>query len=796
MKQLLVRISRKAQTLIKRGQPLVVALGLLAGISIASIPAAHASALSLTATPKVSFTFDDGYESFITQAAPTLAAHNLTGTAYVTTGYVGTPNFMTWEQVEALQNDWNWEIGAHTLSHPELPLLSPEEQDNELRASKELLATHGIDAVSFATPFGAYDDSVLATSARYYTSHRGFHDAGYNNYPYNDQVLINQQVQIGDGDEAPGVTVDQVKGYVDEAIANDQWLVLTFHDITELPIVPANADEAYSYPKESLSEIAAYVASKVATQSISAINIRDGLITGTNMLPNGNFNNGIADGWLTDSPANVTVDDNNNGSYPGPTRSIALNAGGTNAHLFSPKIDINSANSYLIKNFLKITAMAGGEVSFYVDEYGVATEANPSGWISGQYHAGVVYPTADGIYVRNVNFLYVPTSAEVVKASLQIIVTGGSGVQAYLDNVQWINTNEEVVVPPTDTTAPVVSAVAHSNITASGATISWTTDEASDSRVDYGITDAYGANVAATTLGTSHSLELTGLDPNTSYHYKVTSKDAAGNTTVSGDLTFTTAELPPVEDTVPPVIEAVVATGITTTGATISWGTLAESATGEVRYSTTTDFSSSTPILVTDLASSHSVALTGLTPNTPYYFQIVAKDAAGNVAQTPDGVNAFAFSTLAETPEEDVIPPFISNVSFLGSMLTWNTDELTTSRIDYGTTTTYDLFAESDVTTFMPWFTLPGLAPDTIYYYQITSTDLTGNSSTYVGSFNTNPQNPGDINGDGVVNLNDLSILSSNWGSESATRAQGDLNGDGKVNLNDLSILSDNWSQK
>src|SRR4029079_9799621 len=46
---------------------------------------------------------------------------------------------------------------------------------------------------------------------------------------------------------------------------------------------------------------------------------------------------------------------------------------------------------------------------------------------------------------------------------------------------------------------------------------------------------------------------------------------------------------------------------------------------------------------------------------------------------------------------------------------------------------------------------------------------------------------PGDLNKDGKVNLNDLSILSSNWNSTTATAAQGDLNGDSKVNLNDLS---------
>jgi hypothetical protein len=40
---------------------------------------------------------------------------------------------------------------------------------------------------------------------------------------------------------------------------------------------------------------------------------------------------------------------------------------------------------------------------------------------------------------------------------------------------------------------------------------------------------------------TNHSVTLSGLTANTTYHYRVRSKDAAGNQAASGDLTFTTA---------------------------------------------------------------------------------------------------------------------------------------------------------------------------------------------------------------------------------------------------------------
>ncbi len=61
---------------------------------------------------------------------------------------------------------------------------------------------------------------------------------------------------------------------------------------------------------------------------------------------------------------------------------------------------------------------------------------------------------------------------------------------------------------------------------------------------------------------------------------------------------------------------------------------------------------------------------------------------------------------------------------------------------------------------------------------------------TVTGGSNTKK---GDLNGDGKVNITDLSILLTNWGKPNPTPAQGDLNGDGKINISDLSILLSNW---
>ncbi len=100
------------------------------------------------------------------------------------------------------------------------------------------------------------------------------------------------------------------------------------------------------------------------------------------------------------------------------------------------------------------------------------------------------------------------------------------------------------IIPAGDTTAPTISSIAASSITSSGATITWTTNESSDSQVEYGLTTSYGSQTTLnTSIVTSHSQTLSGLSANTLYHYRVKSKDVAGNLATSGDYTFTTGIL-------------------------------------------------------------------------------------------------------------------------------------------------------------------------------------------------------------------------------------------------------------
>jgi hypothetical protein len=91
-----------------------------------------------------------------------------------------------------------------------------------------------------------------------------------------------------------------------------------------------------------------------------------------------------------------------------------------------------------------------------------------------------------------------------------------------------------------DTTAPAISALAAVDITDRSARLVWTTDEPADSQVSYGPDLSSASTVNADAQVTSHSLPLTGLSPNTTYHFVVSSKDAAGNFAVSPADAFTT----------------------------------------------------------------------------------------------------------------------------------------------------------------------------------------------------------------------------------------------------------------
>src|SRR5260370_29493506 len=67
-----------------------------------------------------------------------------------------------------------------------------------------------------------------------------------------------------------------------------------------------------------------------------------------------------------------------------------------------------------------------------------------------------------------------------------------------------------------------------------------TSNKPKESRADYGLTIYNNSSPLNTSLVTSHAVTLSGLAQATLYHFRVRSRDAAGNLGISGNLTLTT----------------------------------------------------------------------------------------------------------------------------------------------------------------------------------------------------------------------------------------------------------------
>ena len=111
----------------------------------------------------VSLTFDDGDESqYSLGFLRGLQPHGMPGTFYIATGWTGVNSgAMTWSQLSDLYNNSN-DVGGHTVDHIDLTSSSYTQQQKtaEVCDNFQALTRHGLDPVSFAYPFGAYDSNA------------------------------------------------------------------------------------------------------------------------------------------------------------------------------------------------------------------------------------------------------------------------------------------------------------------------------------------------------------------------------------------------------------------------------------------------------------------------------------------------------------------------------------------------------------------------------------------------------------------------------------------------------------
>jgi hypothetical protein len=299
-------------------------------------------------------------------------------------------------------------------------------------------------------------------------------------------------------------------------------------------------------------------------------------------------------------------------------------------------------------------------------------------------------------------------------------------------------------------TPPAVSTSPATNVTAGGATLNGTVNpqgQATQYAFQWGPTAGYGhqtpvpaTSAGSTTTPQTVSAALTGLDPGTTYHFRIIAFNASGVATGT-DQTFTTTGSPPPPST-PPTATTGVGTDLGQSTATVN-GTVnpqGQSTSYYFEYGTTSDYGFETAPTSAGSGSAPTPAtanLTGLQSSTTYHFRLVAVSPGGTALGTDQ--------TLTTTTPPTVTTQAASAINQSGATLNGLVNpqgQTTTYYFQFGTTTGYGFQtapanAGSGTTSVAVAATLTNLASGTTYHYRLVAQNAGGTSFGSDLSFKT-----------------------------------------------------------
>lgn len=341
---------------------------------------------------------------------------------------------------------------------------------------------------------------------------------------------------------------------------------------------------------------------------------------------------------------------------------------------------------------------------------------------------------------------------------------------------------------PPDTTAPVVSISSPAN----NASISTTTTVTATATDDVAVTEVRfyvdGTQVASDTSSPyTYSFNPASFAIG-SHQLTARAYDAAGNNTLSSVINVT------IPDTTPPTVSAVTAGSITQTSATITW-TTNEAADSQVRYGTTASYGSTTT-LNSNMVTSHSVTVSGLTAGTTYHYQVVSKDAASNSNSSADATfttQAVAGDTTA--PTVSMATPAAGTVSGTVTVSATASDNVGVSGVQFKLTsgsTTTNLGSEDTSSPYsVSWDTTQ--VANGSYTLSAVARDAAGNTKTATAvtvTVNNTTYKSADINTDGIVDIRDFGLLVAKFGQSGSSLGRADINTDSIVDIRDFGLLA------
>jgi len=315
-------------------------------------------------------------------------------------------------------------------------------------------------------------------------------------------------------------------------------------------------------------------------------------------------------------------------------------------------------------------------------------------------------------------------------------------------NVAGTGYGNDVTFTTADT-LPEVFTYGSYSITGSGATIQglvYPNGSNTTIHFNYGLTTAYGSTIAGNpptapedSIQMSTFAVLTGLTPNTTYHYRITGTNSSG-TAYGLDSTFTTS------GNLPPTVITNQASAITSIGATLNGHVNANGAATTVsfQYGISTSYGSTATYGTVSGSSMTPVSKTisGLLAGTTYHFRTVGTNINGTVYG-----NDSIFTTLPTTPPT-VTTNGATAVTTSGATLNCHVNPnaaTTTVSFEYGLTSSYG--STISCGNFNGIYSIPisqnisGLLPATLYHFRAKGVSAAGTAYGSDSVFTTEPLN-------------------------------------------------------
>lgn len=350
----------------------------------------------------------------------------------------------------------------------------------------------------------------------------------------------------------------------------------------------------------------------------------------------------------------------------------------------------------------------------------VYVDVGPSGW-----SIWLRFTSGNNTFTKNATTYYASNNGKSANllGTLSISPYSATTVYQTCSGSTWggnVNGESSVTIPQQYSPAGPTYSRSVSGITRTSATlnVSCSSNPASYWRIHW--YDTSGSWVGYSGNGATGSWTYTqdNLTPNTSYNFytQVTNNNDGEGTGLSPIEFTTTGNAPTINS---------VAVSPSRTSAifnpNVSYDTNASFRSYSIRYGTSTSYGS----------TSTSTTISGLTPNTTYYYSMTVTDNWGRTSIAKTGsfkttgnnptINSHGVKTYAQTSVE---------MQYSASYDT--NDSLSSYKWEYGISTSYG----SSVTGTN---IINGLSANTTYYYKLTVTSTQGRNSTTTGSFKTDP---------------------------------------------------------